>query len=447
MQKYAKYKFSKVKWLNTLPSHWKCKKIGLLFSERKTIVSDKVYSPLSVTKKGIVPQLSTAAKTNANDNRKLVCKGDFVINSRSDRKGSCGVSELEGSVSLVNIVLTPRNEWNNKYVHYLLRSQPFSEEYYRNGKGIVSDLWTTRYSEMKTILLPIPPREEQNQIVYFLDWKVSNINKLITKYKDKVTLLEEMNQNIIDNFVIKGVNNVDFINTNDIRWDIKFPTHWQLKRLREIFSFRKGLSITKENLEATGIAVINYGQIHSKENSGIGLNKKLIRYINKRYLKTNPNSLVKKGDFIFADTSEDIASCGNCVYVDSNDKIFAGYHSIIAHNNMTANNKYFAYLFKSSTWRYQIHKKVNGVKVYSITQKMLKDAFILIPPIEEQRKIVKYLDKTCVQIKDIINKTEEKILALQDMKNTLIADTVTGKIDVRNVNVPNFNFIDKERIN
>lgn len=96
-------------WLGSIPEHWECKKIGSLFSERKTKVSDADYSPLSVTKLGIVPQLANAAKSDSGDNRKLVCSGDFVINSRSDRKGSCGVSELDGSVSLINIVLTPRN--------------------------------------------------------------------------------------------------------------------------------------------------------------------------------------------------------------------------------------------------------------------------------------------------------------------------------------------------
>ena len=166
-------------WFGAIPSHWTYDKIGILFSERRTKVSDKDYAPLSVARIGVVPQLATAVKTDAGDNRKLVCKGDFVINSRSDRKGSCGVADRDGSVSLINIVLTPRNEWNNRYVHYLMRSQPFSEEYYRYGRGIVADLWTTRYSEMKSILLPIPPRTEQDQIVRFLDWKVSEINRMI----------------------------------------------------------------------------------------------------------------------------------------------------------------------------------------------------------------------------------------------------------------------------
>lgn len=179
MQKYADYTPAQAAWLDELPSHWQCTKIGALFSERKSKVSDKDYAPLSVARIGVVPQLATAVKTDAGDNRKLVCAGDFVINSRSDRKGSCGVAKLDGSVSLINIVLTPRNGLSERYVHYLLRSQPFSEEYYRNGRGIVADLWTTRYSEMKSILLPVPPRDEQDQIVRFLDWKVSGINRLI----------------------------------------------------------------------------------------------------------------------------------------------------------------------------------------------------------------------------------------------------------------------------
>lgn len=444
MQKYADYTPAQAAWLDELPSHWQCTKIGALFSERKSKVSDKDYAPLSVARIGVVPQLATAVKTDAGDNRKLVCAGDFVINSRSDRKGSCGVAKLDGSVSLINIVLTPRNGLSERYVHYLLRSQPFSEEYYRNGRGIVADLWTTRYSEMKSILLPVPPREEQDQIVRFLDWKVSGINKLISNYRHQIALLDEMKQRRIDEAVIKGMRKSTIIHNDDIRWDIDYPEHWQIQRIRESFTFRKGLSITKANLEETGIAVISYGQVHSKKNSGVGLNEELIRYVNESYLTINQSCLVEKGDFIFADTSEDVTGCGNCAYIDWNDTIFAGYHSIIAHPDGSANNKYLAYLFKSPTWRYQIRKKVNGVKVYSITQKMLKDVFILIPPIDEQEEIISHLDEVCAKIDATIKKMEEKIANLQDFKIRLVADTVTGKIDVRGIDIPEYEFVDED---
>ena len=444
MQKYADYTPAQAAWLDELPSHWQCTKIGALFSERKSKVSDKDYAPLSVARIGVVPQLATAVKTDAGDNRKLVCAGDFVINSRSDRKGSCGVAKLDGSVSLINIVLTPRNGLSERYVHYLLRSQPFSEEYYRNGRGIVADLWTTRYSEMKSILLPVPPREEQDQIVCFLDWKVSSINKLISNYRHQIVLLEEMKQRKIDEAVVNGMRKSALIHNHDVRWGIDYPEHWQIRRIRESFSFRKGLSITKANLVETGIAVISYGQIHSKKNSGVSLNEELIRYVNESYLTTNQGCLVEKGDFIFADTSEDVTGCGNCAYIDWDDTIFAGYHSIIAHPDGSTNNKYLAYLFKSPTWRYQIRKKVNGVKVYSITQKMLKDAFILIPPDDEQKEIVRYLDEVCAKIDVTIKKMEAKIANLQDLRICLIADTVTGKIDVRGIEIPEYEFVDED---
>jgi len=121
--------------------------------------------PLSVTKFGVTKQLDTAVKSKDSDNRKKVLKGDFVINSRSDRRGSSGFSEYDGSVSLINIILCPR-ENTSMYYHYLLRSHKFIEEFYRNGRG-------------KNIYVPVPPIEEQNHIYEFLRWKTSVFNGLI----------------------------------------------------------------------------------------------------------------------------------------------------------------------------------------------------------------------------------------------------------------------------
>lgn len=217
MEKYE-YTPTEAKWINKIPSHWECKKIGSLFIQRNEKVSDKDYAPLSVSKNGVVPQLEAAVKTDAGDNRKLVLKGDFVINSRSDRKGSCGVSPLNGSVSLINIVLKPRQSWNEKYVHYLMRCHLFSDEYYRNGRGIVADLWTTRYSEMKSILLPVPPRKEQDQIVRYLDWQTSKINRLIAAKKQQIQILKEQQQKLICEVITKGVHSDADCKDSHIAW-------------------------------------------------------------------------------------------------------------------------------------------------------------------------------------------------------------------------------------
>lgn len=186
MKRYSEYKPTGIQWLKEIPSHWEGRKISSLFKERRQKVSDKDYMPLSVSKQGVTPQLETAVKTDNGDNRKLVLAGDFVVNSRSDRKGSCGVSELDGSVSLINIVLQPSHNINKSYFHFLARSNGYVEEYYRLGRGIVADLWTTRYSELKNMEIPLPPLPEQERIEDFIERKTLKINAYIAE-RERVT--------------------------------------------------------------------------------------------------------------------------------------------------------------------------------------------------------------------------------------------------------------------
>ena len=182
MKTYDSYKDSGIEWIGELPSNWKVRQIRSLFQERKEVVSDKDYEPLSVTKKGIVKQLDNVAKTDNNDSRKKVLTNDYVINSRSDRKGSSGLSRYDGSVSVINIVLKMITDVSDvRYYEYIFKSYDFIEEFFRNGKGIVWDLWSTRYSEMKYIKISLPPLSEQEQIVSYLDEKTSLIDELVVK--------------------------------------------------------------------------------------------------------------------------------------------------------------------------------------------------------------------------------------------------------------------------
>ena len=127
---------SGIEWIGEIPKEWKVNKIGNLYHVRNEKVSDKDFPPLSVTMNGIVPQLETAAKTNNGDDRKLVRKGDFAINSRSDRRGSCGVSQYDGSVSLINTILMPRTSMNSQYYNWLFHTELFADEFYKWGRGI-----------------------------------------------------------------------------------------------------------------------------------------------------------------------------------------------------------------------------------------------------------------------------------------------------------------------
>lgn len=197
----APLKDSGIDWIGKIPEYWEIKRLGSLFQQRTEKVSDKAYMPLSVTKNGVVPQLADAVKTNNGDNRKLVCVGDFVINSRSDRKGSSGLSRLQGSVAVINLVLKPTLVLEGMYTHYLLRCNQFVEEYYRNGRGIVSDLWTTIFSDMKTIWLPVPPKNEQQSIVQFLNELTDNFSQLINSTEEQVSLLKEYRTRLVADVV------------------------------------------------------------------------------------------------------------------------------------------------------------------------------------------------------------------------------------------------------
>lgn len=184
-------------WLGWIPDHWKLSKIGSLYSLRNEKVSDKDYPPLSVTMKGILPQLATAAKTDDGDNRKLVCAGDFAINSRSDRRGSCGISPYDGSVSLINTILTPRGRMHPDYYNWLFHTSLFADEFYKWGHGIVDDLWTTRWQEMKRILVTVPPYEEQAAIAAYLDSQCAKIDELSTEKQSLITDLESYKKSLI----------------------------------------------------------------------------------------------------------------------------------------------------------------------------------------------------------------------------------------------------------
>lgn len=377
MQKYADYTPAQAAWLDELPSHWQCTKIGALFSERKSKVSDKDYAPLSVARIGVVSQLATAVKTDAGDNRKLVCAGDFVINSRSDRKGSCGVAKLDGSVSLINIVLTPRNGLSERYVHYLLRSQPFSEEYYRNGRGIVADLWTTRYSEMKSILLPVPPREEQDQIVRFLDWKVSNINKLINIKKKEIKAIDALKRSMVSHAITRGLTADAPMKYSGVKWLGDIPQRWYTVPLYAIAQVKSinnciDLPLMSVYLDA---GVVPFVEREEKRTNATS--KDLTNY-----------QRVDPGDFVLNNQQAWRGSVG----VSFHSGIVSPAYIVLSLDN-TLDSHYANYLFRSRCMvdQYLVISRGVGSIQRNLYWSALKRVVVPIPSKKEQMEIVEYL--------------------------------------------------------
>ena len=216
---------------------------------------------------------------------------------------------------------------------------------------------------------------------------------------------------------------------SEMSWLESVPAHWEMCRLKDYTSTNTGITFTKANLVDCGNAVLSYGQIHAKNNPTTKINHELIRFIPDSLVNDKLSSKVKQGDFIFADTSEDLKGCGNCIYINEPIDLYAGYHTILLRNEGLDCGKYFAYLFMSDQWRSQIRKKVKSVKLYSITQGILKQAFIVVPPVKEQEAVAAYLDKECKKIGRKIELLERKADAYSRLRRSLINRAVTRGLD------------------
>ena len=210
-----------------------------------------------------------------------------------------------------------------------------------------------------------------------------------------------------------------------VQWLGEIPSHWKLIKNKFILSFSKGLTITKENLVDEGIPCVNYGEVHSKFGFEVDSNRHGLKCVSVSYLESDPNALLKKGDFIFADTSEDVKGSGNFTYINSDVPTFAGYHTITAKITIINNPRFLAYTFESDAHRNQVRTLIKGVKVYSITQLILKNTIVWLPPLSEQNFIVDFLDKRLAQVDVFIAKQETLLEKLAEQRIALISHAVT----------------------
>ena len=379
-------KDSGIEWIGAIPQDWQLSKIGSLYTQRNEKVSDKDYQPLSVTMQGILPQLATAAKTDDGDNRKLVRVGDFAINSRSDRRGSCGISPLDGSVSLINIILTPRTAMHPGYYNWLFHTTLFADEFYKWGHGIVADLWTTRWQEMKSITVPVPEYAEQERIAAFLDAECAEIDTVLEKTRASIEEYKKLKQAVITQAVTKGIFDKQI-----------YPHNVKLKYLLYIAS---GDAIRNEELSEVG----KYPAYGGGESLGFA----------SKY-NTLENSLI---------VGRVGARCGCVTYIDS--KAWATDNALIVHP--ICNPRYMYYML--------IYSQLNNLNTSNaqplITATKIKN--VVVPYFLEdicQKKIVDFLDEKCACIDAIIEKKQQYITEIENYKKSLIYEYVTGKKEVK----------------
>lgn len=434
-----KMKDSGVEWIGEIPEDWEVVRNKNLFKNKKEIVGNEfeTIDRLALTLKGVIDRdkldsgglqptnFNTYQKVNKNN---LIFK---LIDLENINTSRVGLAHKDGMVSPAYVVLYSNSlKKDIRYYHYFYLSMWHRNIFNMLGDGGVrSNLNKTDLLNLNTLKINY---NEQKSIADFLDKKTQEIDNIISKTKKAIEEYKRYKQSLITETVTKGLDENVEMKYSGIEWIGEIPEHWDTIKFKDLFKFGSGLTITKSDLLDEGIKVINYGEIHSKYKFDLDINRDELKCVDKSYLENRKNALINKGDFVFCDTSEDREGSGNCIVLrENNDElIFAGSHTVTARLIRNENPIYIRYMIMASSVKEQISSIVVGIKVYSITQAILKTIIGVLPPLKEQEEIANYLDKKCSQIDNIISTKEKLLTEMEAYKKSLIYETVTGKREV-----------------
>lgn len=357
-------------------------------------------------------------------------QGDLLVTKDGTVGKLALIDELPDSASLNSHLLVLRplfNRYDNHFLYYVLSSLEFKNYFQKVSIGSTMD--SLSQEKMGEFIFALPNINEQNSISRYLDKKTAQLDKAKALLEEQIQKLKDYRASLIYETVTKGLDKTAPLKDSGIDWIGQVPQGWEMVKFKYFFNTSKGLSITKECLVDDGIPVINYGQIHSSMSKQVQSCDVRLPFVPDYYLSKKGANL-NQGDFVFADTSEDLEGAGNfSTRIDSTGPLLAGYHTIIARlNNYDEYDfRYFMHLFDSLAIRKQIQNKVSGIKVYSITQGILNSIFVIIPPKSEQQRIANLLDEKTAQIDKLVQIKNQQIENINKQRQTLIYDYVTGK--------------------
>ena len=447
--KYDEYRSVDEKWVQSIPAHWKMMRLKGIFQDRKErnnpIVTDFILS--LTANQGVVP---VAEKKDVGGNKpkedltlyNVAHENDLLVNCMNVVAGAAGVSRWTGAISPVYYALFPRNEesCNVWYYHRIFRLITFQRSLLGLGKGILmhesstGKLNTVRMrismDYLNNVQLPVPPRDEQDQIVRYLDWQLSKLNKMILAKKAQIDLLNEHLRYSINKAVTQGIRNEEFVDSG-IYWLGSIPKNWEIIKIKWLFDEDncRNDDGTEELLTfSRKKGLIPFSEASDKQPSASDLTK---------YRIVRPGQLLE---------NRMQAWSGMFICVTRNGCVSPDYSVFNPSAERYVNVKFYEYVFRNPLQVEQFANASRGVG--SGFNRLYTPAFGAIytvyPPQEEQDAIVKYLDEIQVKYKNAIEKIEEEIETLHDMKDRLVSDTITGQIDVRKIEIPEFEHVEDE---
>ena len=436
LKPYPAYKASSLPWLGETPAHWDIRRAKYFFREaddRSTTGQEELLSVSHIT--GVTPRsqkniLMFLAESNVG--HKVCQPNDVVVNTMWAWMAALGVARQCGIVSPSYAVYRPlqNNGLLPEYVDRLLRTPGYAAEYLCASTGINTSRLRLYPEQFLRIPIVRPPRDEQALIVRFLDHADLQIRRYILAKKRLIALLNEQNQAMIDRAVTGGLDLSSPRKPSGVSWISEVPAHWKAFRLKAVLSrpMMNGLFKKKESFGA-GVPLINVADVYRNN------------------FRVDPGSLdrveaapdeirryaVRSGDLFFVRSSLKLEGTGrSAVAVECKpDSVFECHLVQGRPDSRRARALFLAFQLNSSAMRHYIVSRANVVTMATVAQDVLASIPVLLPRIDEQDAIIHHIDVERVRIESAIDRASREIKLQLEYKTKLVADVVTGKIDVR----------------
>ena len=398
MERYSEYKDSGVKWLGEIPSHWGLLKSKYLWKETfENSISGK-EDLLSVSQYTGVTKSKADSRSESLIGYKIVHKDDLVINIMLAWLGGLGVSNDEGVVSPAYCTYKLIRDYNPKFLHYLYKTPMYLAEFARHSTGVVPSRWRMYTDDFGQVVSLLPPVEEQDAIVRYLDAATSKIDKAIAMQQKMIDLLNERKQIIIQNAVTKGLDDKVEMKDSGVEWIGMIPKHWEICPFKRLIKIKNGADYKRYEVQDNGFPVIGSGGVFAYSSK--------YAYDGESLLLGRKGTIDKpmyfKGKFWTVDT------------------MFYG----IPKDN--ADCKYLYY--QALTIPFKLY--ATSTAIPSMTQTDLYNNPMCFPCKEEQKAIADYLDLAIKPFDSAITNCQRQIALLQERKQIIINEVVTGKVKV-----------------
>ena len=404
MKSYLEYRDSTIEWIGKIPKHWQVLRNFAIFSDR----SDRGYPhflPFSVTQQsGVIPQEYTSDQivrsSGRTENGKRICTGDLVYNKMRMWQGAVGVAPAEGRVSTAYVVCQPIRDLIPEFFEYLYRTPLYITQSLRFSYGGCKDQYCLYPKDFKNIYTIFPPKQEQAQIVNFLDRKTERIDELSRIKERQIELLQEQRTALINQAVTKGLDPNVEMKPSGVEWIGEIPAHWNLCMLKYAARLVYGDTLISENRE-NGVVPV-YGSngiidIHSSANT------------------SSPAIIVGRKGSLGKVQYSDVP----CFVIDT------AYY--IDRRTSHVNLRWLYYILQSL----KLERFRNSV-LPGLNRESAESQYIPLIREEEQVQIADFLNHKTKQIDELIATEQRKIELLKEYRQSLISEAVTGKIDVRN---------------